>query len=425
MARPQIIANGGSPGVKASVADDTLVTLTLDSLVGVRSIQWQILSTDETGSVGDYPLTIAGSIGQQAEFTSGALGTAVIVQVMVNSGLVRGVFNANETINTIKVFVPTNDGLEVGATGETYESDPEHGTTGILNGAIRLLNSFSVSVDGAPAKFADVVSTANLALSGAPIIDGVSVVDEQVVLAVGQTAPEENGLYGVVTSGDWTRPSYHDSEDEIRGSVVYVVLGSTGAGRIYQNTNTAAVVVGTTALTFARLPDRADKAILDAATSTPTLNTIAKWDAGARMNANAFVGPGLTSTLGVVRAAYNGTIVSALDSTGLVNLSILSTTTVDRAQLGSTACAGANVMAGSSGDVTLNVGTCDLVVTNDGVALGATPDFAAGQRVVFIPTATSTPGPTPPAGGGILYVDNGGVDLWFFGSDGTFTKLAP
>lgn len=351
MARPQIIANGGSPGVKASVAADSLVTLTLDSLVGVRSIQWQVLSTDDTGTPSSYPLTITGSIGQQATFTAGALATAVIVQVMVNNGLVRGVFTPSLTMNTIKVYVETADGLEVGATGEQYESDSEHGTTAILNGPIRRLNSMSLQIDGAPAKFASVVATSNISLSGSQIVDGVSLVTGDVVLAAGQTTASQNGLYDVDTTGAWTRSESYDSQNEILAAIITIAAGTVGALKLYQCTNTGTIVVGTTGLSFAQLPNRADKSKLDAATSTPTLDTLVMWDGGARLHANAFVGPGLVSSLGLLRAAYNGTIVSALDSTGLIDLGLLGTTTVDRAFLGSSNVSGANVIVGTGGNI--------------------------------------------------------------------------
>lgn len=51
--------------------------------------------------------------------------------------------------------------------------------------------------------WADIVSTANRALTGTPVIDGVSSAGKFVLL-VNQTAPAEVGLYSVSVDGDWT-----------------------------------------------------------------------------------------------------------------------------------------------------------------------------------------------------------------------------
>ena len=286
MTRPQIVANGGSPGVKASVSAASTVALTLDSIVGVRSVQWIVLSTDESTTTSDYTLAQSGSIGQIATFTSLVAGTAVLVKVIVNSGLVRGVPNLDETSNTIKVFVPTNEGLEVGVAGETYESDPTFGTTGLLNAPIRLLNAFTTSLYESDLKRAKASATSNVSLSGNPSpMDGQTIATGDIVLLLGQSTTSQNGLWTVNTSGAWTRPANFTTDAAVRGCVVAVVLGSARAGFFYQNTNTSAVTVGSTALTFSRLPDRFDRADLAAASATPGNAILTRYGSASELNA--------------------------------------------------------------------------------------------------------------------------------------------
>lgn len=327
MVAPLIIANGGTPGVKASVAATSLVTLALDSLVGVRTIQWQILSTDETHSIGDYPLTITGSIGQFAEFTSAEEGTAVIVRVMINNGLVRGVFTPSQTVATIKIYVPTGDVLEVGATGEQYESDPEHGTTGILNQQIRRLGTFVSGSWASSSPRARASSTTNLVLSGDPSpVDGATLATGDLILLLGQTAPAENGLWTIDTGGAWTRPDFFSTSPGVVGSTILVIEGSVRGGFVYQNTNTGTIVVGTTALTFARTADRFDRADLAASSNDGDPNQLARYDAAAVLTAAALRSTQpLPATAGLVRASSGFVAVAFRNAADTGNIDALST----------------------------------------------------------------------------------------------------
>lgn len=75
-------------------------------------------------------------------------------------------------------------------------------------------------------------TTANITLSGAQTIDGVSCVADDRVLVKDQSTTSQNGIY-VVSTGPWTRAADFDSVDEItRGTLVYVAPGgsSNGAG---------------------------------------------------------------------------------------------------------------------------------------------------------------------------------------------------
>ncbi len=465
MARPQIIVNGGSPGVKGSVSPGGGVTLTLDSTIGVRSVQWTVLSTDELSSVGDYTLALSGSLGQTATTTALGAGTAFIVRVIVNNGLTRGVADPMGTQSTVKVFVPTAEGLEVAAAGETLESDPVFGSTGIINALVRTVSSVVSTTLGIPFKSALVVSTSNLTLNGAATIDGVTIATNDDVLAVGQTNPAQNGIYVANTAGAWTRSTNFDSQDDIRGAIVAVVLGAAGSGRIYQNSNTGSITVGTTALTFVQMPNRVDKEKVDAATSNPTLNTIAMWDSGAAMHATSFQGQGILPSIGLLRGAYLSTFVGMRNAANSGDVVLMSGKATNGLTLGSDDCEEVELRGRTTGTVTYAasgsgtyltvsydagstqtsiqaLGTLDIVSTAQVVqiesdvfivtggfrvdagaaAFFGSTNYGGGAGVIFIGNSTGIP-TSNPTGGGFLYVESGA--LKYRGTAGTITTIAP
>ena len=69
----------------------------------------------------------------------------------------------------------------------------------------------------------------------------------------------------------------------------------------------------------------------------------------------------------------------------------------------------------------LDVKECSIDASNLAL-LALNGSFGGGGKVIFIANATSTPGSNP-SGGGILYVEAGA--LWYRGSSGTVTMLAP
>lgn len=97
-------------------------------------------------------------------------------------------------------------------------------------------------------------STANIAtLSGLLTIDGITLVAGDRVLVKDQTTGAQNGIY-VAASGAWSRATDCDENAEVTaGLTVMVTEGTTNADTQWRLTTNDAIVVGTTALTFAQI----------------------------------------------------------------------------------------------------------------------------------------------------------------------------
>lgn len=91
---------------------------------------------------------------------------------------------------------------------------------------------------------------ANITLSGAQTIDGISVVAGERVLVKNQTAPAQNGLY-VCAAGAWTRATDADTNDELHGMAVFIEEGTQNT-TCWTITTDGTIVVGTTSLAYAQ-----------------------------------------------------------------------------------------------------------------------------------------------------------------------------
>ncbi|MBC2655103.1 phage tail protein [Pseudomonas sp. MSSRFD41] len=95
-----------------------------------------------------------------------------------------------------------------------------------------------------------VATTGPIALSGLQTIDGVAVPAGARVLVKNQANAAQNWIY-VASAGPWTRAQ--DADDSAKctpGHLIGVQSGTLNAGALWQLANTAAPVLGTTALTF-------------------------------------------------------------------------------------------------------------------------------------------------------------------------------
>jgi len=94
-------------------------------------------------------------------------------------------------------------------------------------------------------------TTANITLSGAQTIDGVSCVAGNRVLVKNQTAQENNGIY-VVSTGAWGRSSDANTWISLVGATVFITGGTTLASTTWSSTISSGGTLGTTPVTFAQ-----------------------------------------------------------------------------------------------------------------------------------------------------------------------------
>lgn len=140
--------------------------------------------------------------------------------------------------------------------------------TGVDNSNQRLINvaSPSAGTDAANKDYVDNVvnglawkapvraaTTANITLSGAQTIDGVSVIAGDRVLVKDQSTGSANGIY-VAAAGAWSRAVDMDSSAEsVANSTVLVQEGTVNGDKSYTLSTNAPITLGTTALTFTQV----------------------------------------------------------------------------------------------------------------------------------------------------------------------------
>lgn len=95
-------------------------------------------------------------------------------------------------------------------------------------------------------------TTANITLSGAQTIDGVSVIAGDRVLVKAQSTASANGIY-LAASGAWTRATDFDASAEVLGSSVFVSEGTTLGNSVWLLTTDGPITLGSTSLTFTQI----------------------------------------------------------------------------------------------------------------------------------------------------------------------------
>ena len=154
-------------------------------------------------------------------------------------------FNTAVRTNRLdQMATPTAD-VALGGRKITGLADGTAGSDGATYGhLLQFLNNQSFK---APVR---VASTADLTLSGAQTIDGVSAIAGDRVLAKDQTDPATNGLY-VVAAGAWSRAADFDTSAEaVPGSIVSVQEGTAGGDKLFMLATNGPITLGTTGLTF-------------------------------------------------------------------------------------------------------------------------------------------------------------------------------
>lgn len=95
-------------------------------------------------------------------------------------------------------------------------------------------------------------TTANITLSGAQTIDGVSVVAGDRVLVKNQSTGSQNGIY-VASNSSWSRSTDCDTSAEYTSAAfTFIEEGTTNGGTQWKVSTTGAINVGVTSVTWAQ-----------------------------------------------------------------------------------------------------------------------------------------------------------------------------
>lgn len=224
-------------------------------------------------------------------------------------------------------------------------------------------------------------TTANIALLGLQVVDGVSLNAGDRVLVKNQTMAKDNGPY-VVAAGAWARASDADSNAKVTPNMTLAVeVGATQADTIWQLVTDGAIVVGVTALTFKDITDGLARLLSPIFVGSPKAPTPAQFDSSKLLATAEFVKRSGVEFSGFTTSSANLSLtaehVGGLHSfSGAVQLTATLPPTAGIAQ-GATV---ALVCAGAGGLRIIGAGA-DVVYTSTGIAgplvlaLGDTAEF--------------------------------------------------
>lgn len=204
-----------------------------------------IYSTDPTGSA------LAGTVQQNAQ----NVNIAISAQPGRTSAITYSVPNPGNAV-TAASFV-LSEGTQTINGSKTFSSSVDFGGQRALNiadpvaaqDAATKIYVDSIAQGISWKRSARAATTANITLSGAQTIDGVSVIAGDRVLVKNQTLPAQNGIY-VAAAGAWTRSTDADAGAEVLAAAIYIDEGSLYADTAWVQTTNAPITIGTTALNF-------------------------------------------------------------------------------------------------------------------------------------------------------------------------------
>jgi hypothetical protein len=163
----------------------------------------------------------------------------------------------NATDAATKGYVDTADALKLNLTGGTMSGAIAMGTNKITGLGTPTADADAVTksyvdaiAQGIDAKASVVAATtANITLSGAQTIDGISVIAGDRVLVKDQTTQANNGIY-LCASGSWTRTTDADTYAELVAAYTFVEGGTVNANNGFICTIPTSGTLGSTSITF-------------------------------------------------------------------------------------------------------------------------------------------------------------------------------
>jgi len=305
---------------------------------------------------------------------------------------------------------------------------------GTMTGALTLSGAPTVDLHAATKAYVDnvvsglnfhqpvrVATTANITLSGAQTIDGVSVVAGDRVLVKDQTTGTQNGIY-VASASAWSRATDADNtpDGELKGGDFTLVLeGTVGSGYGYVCSNTSAITIGTTNVTYVAF--NAAKAITAGSgltESTPGTLDIATGGVTSTMILDGTIVDGdINASAAIAKTKISGTAITAADTGTVTSAMILDGTIVD-GDINASAAIAQSKISGLSTSLGLKADLASPTFTGTvTIPAGASiSGFAPLASPTF--TGTNTVAALTVSGSGLITASSAGLAF----TDGTQTK---
>lgn len=367
-------------------------------------------SFNGTGNV-----TAAGTLATVATAGSTGSSTAIPIVTINAKGLTT-------SISTAAVVAPagTLSGNTLAA-GVTASSLTSLGTIASLTAtAGTIATTPTASTDIANKLYVDTVAqgldakascvaatTADITLSGAQTIDGVSVVAGNRVLVKNQTLSQNNGIY-LCAAGAWTRTTDADTWDELTSAFTFIEQGTVNGDTGYVCTANAGGTLGTTALPWSQFSGAGTFTAGTGLTLTGSVfsltSPVAVANGGTGLTS---LGSGVATFLGTPSSANLAAAVS--DETGSGALVFATSPTLVTPNLGAASATsiaasgtvtGSNLSGTNTGDqttITGNAGSATILQTArniNGVSFNGSADITVTAAAGTLTGATLASGVT-------------------------------
>jgi fibronectin-binding autotransporter adhesin len=251
------VATGGTVSAAGSVTGGSIATAgtvsatgtitSADTITGGNIATGGTISSTGTATLGN--VATGGTISAAATITGGnvSAGSGFISTTgNVNAGNVNTSSIVGATVTVTSAGAISLAGTEINANSTklvnlaTPTNTNDAANKGYVDSVAEGLN-VKASVVAA--------TTANIALTGAQTIDGVSIVAGDRVLVKNQTDPAENGIY-VAAAGAWARSADMNTWAEVPGAFTFVSTGTTYADTGWVCTSDAGGTIDVTAINW-------------------------------------------------------------------------------------------------------------------------------------------------------------------------------
>jgi hypothetical protein len=247
------------------IADGTIVNADISATAAIDWTKLAVSSTvsaTELGYVDGVTSAIQGQLDAKLASATAASTYAPIASPTFTgtvSGISKSMVGLGNVDNTSDANKPVSTATQTALDAKLSLAG------GTMTGALTLSGAPTQDAHAATKAYVDnvtaginfhqpvrVATTGNITRSGTQTIDGVSLSVGDRVLVKDQTTQTENGIY-VVASGSWTRATDADNtpDGELKGGDFTLVLeGTVNSGYGYVCSNTSAITIGTTNVTY-------------------------------------------------------------------------------------------------------------------------------------------------------------------------------